>query len=123
MSRDALYERIHDIVREVPAGRVATYGQVARIAGCTARVAGYAMAAVPAGGGVPWQRVVNAAGAISARKQGGGETRQRRLLKGEGVAFDRRGRIDLAVHGWAGPGWIWLEQQGYDPATFDATSR
>ena len=49
MSRDALYERIYDIVQEVPAGRVATYGQVARIAGCTARVTGYAMAAVAAG--------------------------------------------------------------------------
>ena len=117
MSRDALYGRIYDIVRQVPPGRVATYGQVARIVGCTARVAGYAMAAVPAAGGVPWQRVVNAAGAISVRSQGGGEARQRRLLKSEGIAFDRLGRIDLAVHGWDGPGWIWLERHGYDPST------
>jgi methylated-DNA-protein-cysteine methyltransferase-like protein len=117
VSRDALYARIYDIVCQVPAGRVATYGQIARIAGCTARVAGYAMAAVPARSDVPWQRVVNAAGTISVRSQGGGEARQRRLLKRERVVFDRRGRIDLAVHGWDGPGWIWLEQHGYDPTT------
>lgn len=114
-ARDRLYRRIWQLVAEIPPGRVATYGQVARIVGCTARVSGYAMAALPAGSEVPWQRVINAKGEISERKGGGGEARQRRLLREEGVAFDAKGRVDLGQAGWPGPGWDWLERHGYDP--------
>lgn len=113
-ARDPLYSRIHDLVRQIPSGRVATYGQIARIVGCTARIAGYAMAAVPDGAGVPWHRVVNSQGRVSPRAEGG-ESRQVTLLVGEGVLFDARGRIDLAAQGWSGPGWEWLERNGYDP--------
>ena len=109
------YARIYALAREVPAGRVASYGQIARMAGCTARMAGYAMAALPAGSDVPWHRVINSQGSISARRGGGGEARQRRLLESEGVRFDGHGRVDLAAVGWAGPGWQWLEAHGYDP--------
>ncbi len=110
------YGRIYALVRRIPAGRVATYGQIARLAGCGARMAGYAMAAVPKGSGIPWQRVINAQGRISPRKGGGGETRQLKLLRAEGIAFDATGRVDLKAVGWTGPGWEWLEAHGYDPA-------
>jgi methylated-DNA-protein-cysteine methyltransferase-like protein len=96
------YERIWRVVARIPRGRVATYGQVAELAGLprAARQAGYAMHALPSGSRVPWQRVVNARGEISLRRETGGELVQRALLEREGVAFDARGRIDLARFGW-----------------------
>jgi len=115
-ARRALHARIYALVREIPPGRVASYGQLARMVGCAPRVVGYAMAALPGGSNVPWQRVVNARGGISPRTGGGGEMRQRRLLEAEGLSFDAQGRLDLAAHAWAGPGWDWLERHGYEPA-------
>jgi methylated-DNA-protein-cysteine methyltransferase related protein len=95
-----LHRRIHDVVSRIPRGRVATYGQVARLARLPgqARLVGYALHALPAGKTIPWQRVVNAQGAISLR--GEHATRQRRLLEREGVRFDSRGRIPLASFQW-----------------------
>ena len=74
----------------IPRGRVATYGQIARLAGLggQARRVGYALAALPSGSRVPWHRVVNAAGRISPRSGDRGmETLQRRMLEREGVVF------------------------------------
>jgi methylated-DNA-protein-cysteine methyltransferase-like protein len=97
-----LYDRIYTIVRKVPAGRVATYGQIAKLAGgCGARQVGYAMAALPDGSDVPWQRVINSKGEISMRSGGEGHNMQRWLLEDEGVEFGLHGRIDLARYGWA----------------------
>src|SRR5436190_17640899 len=95
------YERIYAAVRRVPSGRVATYGQIAKVAGLPghARQVGYALHALKSATAVPWQRVVNAAGAISLRSTTGGLT-QRLLLEREGVAFDARGRISLRRFGW-----------------------
>jgi methylated-DNA-protein-cysteine methyltransferase-like protein len=102
---ESMYERIYRIVRMVPRGRVASYGQIARAAGrCSPRNVGYAMAAVPADTDVPWHRIVNSRGMISVRSHGGECTAQRQLLEGEGVEFDRSGRIDMGVYGWEGPG-------------------
>lgn len=97
MAPKSLHVRIHEVVSRIPRGRVATYGQVARLAGLPgqARLVGYALHALPAGTSVPWQRVVNAQGAIST--PGGPDNRQRRLLESEGVRFDDRGRIALIV--------------------------
>ena len=108
-----LYDRIYALVREIPPGRVATYGQIAAIVGCTARVVGYAMAACPSDS-VPWQRVINSRGEISPRP-GGGASRQRALLDAEGVGFSAAGRVNLQMVRWPGPGWDWLERHGYDP--------
>jgi methylated-DNA-protein-cysteine methyltransferase-like protein len=96
------YARIYATVRRIPKGRVATYGQVAELAGLprAARQVGYAMAALRPGARVPWQRVVNARGEVSARGEPGAEELQRLLLEREGVRFDAAGRIDLARHGW-----------------------
>jgi len=104
-ARGRLYERIYDVARGIPKGRVATYGQIAAIVGkCTPRQVGYAMAAVPFGSGVPWQRVINARGTVSERAGGDGREVQRALLEAEGVRFDDLGRVDLSVFGWRGPG-------------------
>jgi len=100
MLSKSIYERIYDVVRRIPVGRVATYGQVAYLVGppCTPRQAGWALAALrthvvePP---VPWQRVVNAKGESSV-----GEA-QVVLLDQEGIRFNERGRIiDLKHFGW-----------------------
>lgn len=94
-------QRIYALVREIPHGRVATYGQIAHLAGFPrhARQVGYAMAALTGEAAVPWHRVVNAQGEISPRA-GGAETDQRARLEAEGVAFDAAGRIDLRRWQW-----------------------
>ena len=95
------YERIYAVVRRIPPGKVATYGQIAAIVGgCTARMVGYAMAALPFGVDVPWQRVINVQGKISLRGAGDGGLRQRQLLEAEGVIFDAAGRVDFSQVGW-----------------------
>jgi methylated-DNA-protein-cysteine methyltransferase-like protein len=95
-------ERIYAVVRRIPRGRVATYGQVAELAGLSgrARQVGYAMAALPAGTVVPWHRVINAAGMVSRRKMPGEELPQRQLLEKEGIRFDARGRVALEKVRW-----------------------
>jgi len=97
---DGTHGRIHQIVSRIPRGRVATYGQIARLAGLRgqARLVGYAMHALPAGTRVPWQRVVNAQGAISV--PGKSAIRQKELLEKEGVQFTAKGRIDLDAFLW-----------------------
>jgi len=102
MKAPSSYARIYAVVRRIPKGRVASYGQVAALAGLpgAARQVGYAMAALRPGARVPWQRVVNARGEISARGEPGAEDLQRLLLEREGVRFDAAGRMDLARHGW-----------------------
>ena len=100
-----VYERILQVVRQIPAGRVATYGQVAMIAGgCTPRMVGYCLAALEAGSDVPWQRVINCQGRISPRSSGHGSQFQRELLIEEGVKFDNEGRVSFEEFGWNGAG-------------------
>ena len=96
------YQRIYAVVRRIPEGRVATYGQVASLAGLAghARQVGYALHALPDGTAVPWHRVVNANGGISLRSMAGGELVQRGLLEREGIRLDPRGRVPLARVRW-----------------------
>lgn len=96
------YRRIYAVVRRVPHGRVATYGQIARIAGIGrhARQVGYALHNLRPGTTVPWHRIINAKGEISLRRTSGAATTQRILLEQEGVRFDARGRISLKQFGW-----------------------
>ena len=96
----SLHERIHKVVSRIPRGRVATYGQIARLAGLPgqARLVGYAMHALPTGTSLPWQRVVTAQGTVSTR--GEHAARQRRLLEREGIRFDASGRLPLASFQW-----------------------
>jgi methylated-DNA-protein-cysteine methyltransferase-like protein len=99
--------QVWDLVRQIPTGKVATYGQIARMLpvpegvdpkaylSLGPRWVGSAMAQCP--GDVPWQRVINSKGEISPRP---GAEEQRRLLEAEGVEFDARGRVDLGRFGW-----------------------
>ena len=96
-----LYERIYAAVRQIPVGRVATYGQIARLVGaCSAQMVGFALAALPNGSDVPWQRVINAKGKISPRGIGFGSLIQRTLLEEEGIVFMQDEIIDLNTYGW-----------------------
>jgi methylated-DNA-protein-cysteine methyltransferase-like protein len=94
-------ERIYATVRRVPRGKVATYGQIAQLAGMPghARQIGYALAALTASTSVPWHRVINARGAISLPPLEGGVSQQL-LLEREGVQFDAVGRVSLARFAW-----------------------
>jgi len=100
ISPSPLYRQIYHLVRQVPTGRIVTYGQIARQLGCTPRTVGFAMAVLPTGHDLPWQRVINSRGEVSPRRSGDGQLVQRLLLEAEGVSFDGRGRVDLAVYGW-----------------------
>ena len=96
------YRRIYSVVRNIPKGRVATYGQVAAWAGLPghARQVGYALHALSENTSVPWQRVINAKGEVSLRSVPGREVDQRMELEREGIGFDQRGRVSLSEYGW-----------------------
>ena len=96
------YARIYEVIRRIPRGRVATYGQIAVLAGLAghARQVGYALAALPDTTALPWHRVINARGEVSRRRKPGAELSQRMLLEREGVLFDARGRVKLDRVGW-----------------------
>jgi methylated-DNA-protein-cysteine methyltransferase-like protein len=97
-----LYRRIYRVVGRIPAGRVASYGVVARLAGRpgAARTVGWALSALPEDSDVPWWRVINAAGRISLAHHGHGAVLQRALLLREGVRFAPGGVVDLELFGW-----------------------
>ena len=100
--KNGIYCKIYKRVRCVPHGRVTTYGEIARMVGCSARQVGYAMAATPLDEGIPWQRVVNRFGRISLRNSGHPDLRQQLILEEEGVNFSSSGKIDLERFGWNG---------------------
>jgi len=109
-NQQAYYEQVWQLVRQIPPGKVATYGQIALMIPPPAGVeieaykafgprwVGGAMAACP--DDVPWQRVINSQGKISPRP--GGAEKQRQLLEQEGVEFDAKDRVDLKKYGWNG---------------------
>lgn len=99
-SPSPLYQQIYTLVRQVPPGSVTTYGRVGQLLGCTARTVGFAMAALPPGSDVPWQRVINSQGKVSPRRDGDGNLLQFDLLVAEGVCFDATGKIDLQTFGF-----------------------
>ena len=97
------FRKIYAVVKRIPEGRVATYGQVAALAGLPgrARLAGTALRETPDGLKIPWQRVINAGGKVSRRGGlGVEEGYQRHLLEEEGVVFTPGGRVDLERFGW-----------------------
>ncbi len=98
------YERIYTVVRQIPKGRVATYGQVARLAGNPrwARVVGYALHVNPEPDKIPCYRVVDRMGGLSAAFAFGGSHAQRALLEADGIELLPDGRVDLARYQWDG---------------------
>jgi methylated-DNA-protein-cysteine methyltransferase related protein len=102
-SSPLLYETIYALVRQIPEGQVATYGQIADLLGLYghARQIGYALFRVAPESDVPWQRVINAKGMISrSPHREGGDDLQQILLEQEGVVFDAGDRIDLKRYQW-----------------------
>ena len=113
----SLYQRIYAVVDQIPMGKVATYGQIAKIVGrCSPRSVGYAMAAIPFDLDLPWQRVINSQGRVSDRRRGQGASRQREQLQDEGIFFDQRQVVDLSRFRWSGPDTNWLSDNGFDTA-------
>ena len=101
MAVSASYQRIYQAVEQIPPGKVATYGQIATIAGYPrqARMVGYALHSIPEGFDIPWHRVINAQGKISLSDSGWGKL-QRNLLEQEGVEFSSNGNISLVKYRW-----------------------
>ncbi len=116
--------KVWEIARQVPSGKVSTYGQIAAMipapagvlppsyAAQGARWVGGAMASCP--DNVPWQRIINSQGEISQRP-GPGPAHQRQLLEDEGIIFNEKGRVDLSRFGWEGPPAEWLQVRGLLP--------
>ncbi len=98
------FEKIYDVVKKIPKGRVASYGTVAAMAGNPrwSRVVGYALHVNPEPGKIPCHRVVTKNGEISKAFAFGGENMQRLLLTEEGVGFLPDGRVDIRKYGWFG---------------------
>jgi methylated-DNA-protein-cysteine methyltransferase-like protein len=97
------YQKIYDVVAKIPPGKVATYGQVADLAGMKghARLVGYALHNLPHNSILPWHRVINNLGKISyAISRNAYDNLQRRLLEAEGILFDHEGKIDLMRYRW-----------------------
>ena len=109
------HQTIYDVVKTIPVGVVATYGQVAAIVGCGPRLVGYALASLPTEMDVPWHRVINSQGKISIRSDGAADPRQRQALIREGIVFSLKGTVDLKRFGWDGPDWDWLYERGLQP--------
>ena len=96
-------QRVYGLVARIPAGRLATYGQIAELLGAygSARQVGWALRRLPLPSAVPWQRVVNAQGRISMDpSRQGSDWIQRELLLAEGIAVAADGRLPLAAHRW-----------------------
>lgn len=104
---ESTFEKIYEVVKKIPYGQVATYGQVAMLAGNKrwARVVGYALHANPDPDHIPCYRVVNRLGEVSSAFAFGGENRQIELLEAEGVEFVE-GRVDLKRFQWEA---LWRE--------------
>lgn len=101
------FQQIYRIVRLIPPGKVATYGQIAALLGHprAARTVGWAMHALPEDSDVPWQRVINSQGRISTSCQEHDADVQRERLEAEGILFGPDDRVDLTVYRWEGLTW------------------
>ena len=96
------YQQIYRVVDQIPAGKVATYGQVAELAGLPghARQVGYAMNALSENSTLPWHRVINAQGSVSSRSNPDAEILQKLLLEEEGISCSKNGKALLKDYQW-----------------------
>lgn len=98
----AFRDLVLELIRAIPVGKVATYGQIAAMAGAprNARQVGEILNGIKESpGDIPWQRVINAAGGISTYKVGAGEL-QKRLLESEGIMFNPNNTVNLSIYRW-----------------------
>jgi len=105
------FEKVYRLVSIIPKGKVASYGQIARMLGSPrgARTVGWALHGLPDGTDVPWHRVINSQGRISTSCLQHDANLQRQLLEAEGVVFDERDRVNWEVYGWEGLDWAELD--------------
>ncbi len=105
------FERVYRLVRQIPPGKVTSYGAIASMLGHSraARVVGWALHSLPEGSDVPWHRVINSRGRISTSCREHSADLQRALLEAEGVEFDERGYVDWERFGWEGLPWPEVE--------------
>jgi methylated-DNA-protein-cysteine methyltransferase-like protein len=95
-----MYEKIYEIVKQIPYGHVASYGQISiLVCGCTPRLVGYALSSCPEENNIPWHRVINAQGKISLRRNGSNEITQQELLESEGIKFDINNIVSFSIYG------------------------
>jgi methylated-DNA-protein-cysteine methyltransferase related protein len=100
MEKYSLYEHFYEIIGDIPKGKVATYGDIAKIADCrSARAVGFALNRLPENSLVPWQRVINGQGKVSTRQNSEGDSLQQQILEEEGVEFIN-GIVDLRRFRW-----------------------
>ena len=123
----SFFETVWDIVRQIPAGKVSSYGQIAsmippdadteptRMKRLAPRWVGTALRKTPRGQSIPWQRVINSAGTISFPAGSPQAEEQRRLLEIEGIRFDKRGKVDFAQYAWQGPNEEYLRRKNLLP--------
>lgn len=99
---DGFFNRVYNVVKDIPKGKVATYGQIAKILGAPrySLVVGYALHANPEPGVIPCHRVVDRYGNLSGSFAFGGKNVQKELLEKEGVIVDEKGRVDLRTFQW-----------------------
>ena len=125
------YDLIYAVVRHIPYGQVATYGQVAELAGLIGkpRVVGYALYRVTDGVEIPWHRVVNAKGEVShSVHRNGNDYLQQSLLADEGIEFDAKGKLDLTKYRWVADSEVLeqaiarIQQQLAEPSSFEEDS-
>lgn len=102
-----IFEKVYEVVRQIPKGKVATYGQIAKIIGepRKAKIVGWALHSNPYKETVPCHRVVNRNGELSGSFAFGGMEVQRKLLEEEGIIFDENGRINLQKYLWKANGY------------------
>jgi methylated-DNA-protein-cysteine methyltransferase-like protein len=114
MDRLHFFDQVYLLVRQIPPGSVASYGQIAALLGHprAARTVGWALNALTESVDppVPWQRVINRSGRITIARAGLDPAVQRRLLEGEGIEFDENGDVDMGRFGWRGLDWPEIEQ-------------
>lgn len=101
-AKEGFFERVYQMVEQVPEGMVATYGQIAKLVGepRRARYVGYALHVNPRPGIIPCHRIVFADGRLAPGFAFGGPEAQRELLEAEGVSFLADGRVDLSANRW-----------------------
>lgn len=109
----SFFDQVYAVVRQIPPGKVTSYGQVAALLGHprAARTVGWALAALreQEQPDVPWQRVINAQGRVSIRNLEHAPEEQQLLLEAEGVEFNERGFVDWQRYGWDGLSAVELE--------------
>lgn len=106
------FEKVYRLVRQVPPGKITSYGAIAHMLGNPrgARTVGWALHSMLEDSDVPWWRVVNSQGRISTSCWEHDAGQQRELLEAEGVEFDERGYVDWERFGWEGLSWLEAEE-------------